>query len=109
MTLRISLFVIAALLMGAHFLRGGNYLLTGLCLTAPLGFLYRKRWSLILLQLLAYAATAVWTGVALELLASRQQMGRPWAAASVILGAVALLTLVAGLLMNSRCLRQRYA
>lgn len=108
MSVRIGLFVIAALLLGAHFLRAGNFLLVALCLATPLLFLYKKRWSLILLQLTAYGATARWLWAALQLVEFRQQAGRPWAAAALILGAVALVTLVAGLLMNSRCMRERY-
>ncbi|MHB1591611.1 MAG: hypothetical protein ACYCTW_08770 [Sulfuricella sp.] len=108
MSVRISLFVIAALLLGAHFLRAGNFLLVALCLAMPLLFLYKRRWSLILLQFTAYCATASWLWVALQLVEFRQQTGRSWTAAAIILGAVALFTLVAGLLMNSRCMRERY-
>jgi hypothetical protein len=108
MSVRISLFVIAALLLGAHFLRAGNFLLVALCLGMPLLFLYKKRWSLILLQFTAYCATASWLWAAFQLVEIRQQAGRPWTAAAIILGAVALFTLVAGLLMNSRCMRERY-
>jgi hypothetical protein len=108
MSVRISLFSIAALLLGAHFFRADNFLLLALCLATPLLFLYRKRWSLILLQLTAYGATASWLWTALELIELRQQTGRPWTAAALILGAVAWFTLVAGLLMNSRCMRERY-
>ena len=109
MALRISLFVIAALLSAAHFFRVSNFVLVGLCLATPLLFLYKKRWSLILLQCLAYSATASWIMVALALIELRRQMGQPWTTAAIILGAVALFTLVAGLLLNSRCLRERYA
>ena len=108
MFVRIIFFAIAALLLGAHFFRVGNFLLVTLCLATPLLFLYRKRWSLILLQLTAYGATATWLRAAVELVEFRQQAGRPWTAAALILGAVAVFTLVAGLLMNSRCLRERY-
>ena len=108
MSVRIGVFVIAALLLGAHFLRAGNFLLVALCLATPLLFLYKKRRSLILLQFAAYCATASWLWTAFRLVEFRRQMGRPWTAAAVILGAVALLTLVAGLLMNSRCMRERY-
>ena len=108
MSVRISLFAIAALLLGAHFFRADNFLLLALCLATPLLFLYRKRWSLILLQLTAYGATASWLWTALELIELRQQTGRPWTAAALILGAVAWFTLMAGLLMNSRCMRERY-
>lgn len=108
MFIRVGLFLLAALLLGAHFFRSGNFLLVALCLASPLLFLYKKRWSLVLLQLAAYGASAIWLGAALALVQFRQQTGRPWTAAAVILGAVALLTLMAGLLMNSRCMREHY-
>lgn len=108
MGLRISLFVVAALLLGAHFLRAGNLVLVALCLAAPLLFFYRKRWSLIVLQLLAYCAAGTWIAVAIQLVQMRQQSGQPWTIAAIILGSVALFTLLAGLLLNSRAIRERY-
>lgn len=109
MRLRISLFVVAALLLGAHFLRAGNLALVALCVAAPLLFFWRQRWSLILLQLLAYCAAAIWIAAAVQLVQMREQMGQPWTVAAIILGSVALLTLLAGLLLNSRAIRERYA
>jgi hypothetical protein len=109
MTARITFFLLAAALIGAHFFRAGSYALVGLCLILPLLLLYKNRWSLIVLQCGAYAASLVWIGAALELVQMRQQMGRPWTTAAMILGAVALFTLLAGLLLNSRGLRQRYS
>ena len=108
MSIRIGFFVLASWLVAAHFFRSGSHLLVALCLAAPLLFFYKKRWSLILLQLGAYWASAIWLSAALELVQFRQQTGRSWTAAAVILGTVALLTLLAGLWLNSRCLRQRY-
>ncbi len=108
MSLRISLYIVAALLLGAHFLRAGDLALVALCVAAPLLFLYRGRWSLLALQFLAYCATGTWIGVAIRLIQLRQQSGQPWSAAALILGSVALLTLVAGLLLNSRAIRERY-
>ena len=108
MILRTVLFVVAALLFGAHFYRVGNFSLMALCVAAPLLFLYRKRWSLILLQLMAYGAAAVWVDTAIRLIEFRQRIGRPWTAAAIILGAVAAFTLVAGLLLNSRSMARRY-
>ena len=105
---RISLYIVAALLLGAHFLRAGNLALVALCLAAPLLFAWRSRWSLIALQLLAYCATASWIAVAMQLVQMRQQLGQPWTVAVIILGSVALLTLLAGLLLNSRAIRLRY-
>jgi hypothetical protein len=109
MALRIGLFITAALLLGAHFMRAGNLTLVALCLAAPLLFLYRKRWSLIALQLLAYVAAANWIAVAVELVRLRQQLGLPWTVAATILGTVSLFTLLAGLLLNSRAITKRYS
>lgn len=108
MTLRISLYAIAALLLGAHFLRAYNWLMLALCLASPLLFFYRSRWSLIVLQAGAYLASATWLAAAIELLQFRQQVGRPWALGVTILASVALFTLLAGALLNARCMRERY-
>ena len=108
MALRIGLFITAALLLGAHFLRQANLVLVALCLCAPLLLLYRKRWVLIVLSLLAYGAAATWIVLAVRLVELRLQSGQPWQLAAIILGGVALFTLVAGLLLNSRAVRERY-
>jgi len=108
MTLRIGLYVIAASLMGAHFFRMGNFVVLGLCLATPLLFFYKSRWSLFLLQLAAYCATASWLGTAVQLVQFRQQIDRPWTAAAIILSSVALFTLMTGVLLNARSMRERY-
>jgi len=108
MTLRIFLFTIAALVSGAHFFRANNYALVALCLVIPMLFLLKKGWSLMLLQLAAYVATANWVVTTLELVQFRQQLGRTWMVAALILVSVAVFTLTTGLLLNSRCMRDRY-
>jgi hypothetical protein len=108
MIVRIALYVIAALLLGAHFYRAGHFVLVALCVAVPFLFFWRRRWSLVALQALAYVAAAVWLYAALDLVHVREQMGRPWTAAAIILGTVALLTLVAGALLNSRAIASRY-
>jgi hypothetical protein len=109
MLLRVILVTLAALLLAAHFFREGSFLLVAVCVAAPLLFLWKKRWSLVLLQLAAYAAAVTWIVVAMRLVEVRQQMGRSWTAAVLILGAVALFTLAAGALLNSRAIRERYS
>jgi hypothetical protein len=108
MILRIGAYVLAAALLGAHFYRAGDYVLAGLALAAPLLFVHRRRWTLILLQAMAYGAAATWIATAIRLVQFRQQIGEPWTTAAVILGAVALFTLAAGLLLNSRAIARRY-
>jgi len=108
MNLRRGLFVLAAALLAAHFFRAGSWPLVALSLATPMLFFFKRRWSLILLQLGAYCASAAWLASTLSLVQMRQQSGQSWTAAALILGAVMLLTLLAGLLLNSRCLRDAY-
>src|SRR5512146_211650 len=68
---RITLFAVAALLLAAHFLRQGNLVMTALCALSPLLFVCRKRWSLIVLQVLAYVAAGVWIVTTVRLLQER--------------------------------------
>ena len=109
MALRIGLYAVAALLLGAHFLRESSFIAVALCAAAPLLFLWRRRWVPIALQIMAYAAAAIWIITAVHLVDQRQLEGRGWTAAAIILGSVALLTLLAGLLLNSRVIRARYS
>ena len=108
MTWRISVYTAAAFLFAAHFLRDGNFIPVALCLCAPLLFLYRRWWVLIVLQLMAYGAAATWIITLLRIVELRRITGRSWTAAALILGGVALLTLFAGVLLNSPAFRERY-
>lgn len=98
----------AALLLSAHFLRQGNLGLTGVCLLAPLLLLVKKRWSLLVLQGLAYLGALIWLRTAIILIQQRLALGEPWFRIALILGAVALLTVVAGLLLNTAAVRAKY-
>ena len=109
MTARSLLLSLAALLMAAHFLRGGNLALMLASLLAPLLLLVRRRWSLIVRQGLAYAGAAVWGHTALMLIEQRRVTGAPWGRMALILGGVALLTGLAGLLLNTGRMKERYA
>lgn len=108
MALRIAVFIMAALLLGAHFLRFGDLLPAAACVAAPLLFLYRGRVVLVVLQVLAYGAAAAWIAVAVRLVQARLRAEQPWMLGATILGAVALFTIVAGLLLNSAKLKERY-
>ena len=95
-------------MLSAHFLRAENTFLTTLCLLAPLVFLYRRRISLLVLQAFAYGAAVVWAFIAWRLVEVRLSHGQNWTLAVAILGAVALLSLLAGLLLNSRVMCKHY-
>lgn len=105
---RIVLYVVAALVLAAHFYRDGNLPLVAVCVAVPLLFLYRRRRSLLALQVLAYVGALVWVYTALDIVYVRNQLGRPWTAAVLILGSVAVVTAIAGALLNGRRIRDRY-
>lgn len=108
MLIRIVVYVIAALLAGAHFLRAANYWLVAICVVAPFIFFHRSRFSLVALQILAYVAAGVWLQTAWELVQLRLARDQDWKLAAAILGAIALYSLLAGLLLNSDVMRRRY-
>src|SRR5208282_3848818 len=108
MIARITLYIIAALLIAAHFLHAGSVMGVALCLAAPALFLVREPWSLLLLQGLAYVAAGIWLATAWQLVALRWTLGRPWHLAAAILVTVAAVSVLAGGLLRSKTLQLRY-
>ena len=108
MLARISLYIVTALLIAAHFLRVGNFIGVAFCVATPFLFFVRQRWSLLLLQALAYVAAAVWLVTAWQIAAERFSFGQPWLRAALILVAVAAVSALAGGLLRSRSLQARY-
>ena len=108
MLLRIIPFMLAALLLAAHFFRYGNLIAALLCVLAPLLFLIKQRWSLIALQVFSYAGALIWLLTTVDILRQRLMVGLPWSRLVVILGVVILFTVWAGLLLNSRPVKEKY-
>lgn len=100
MLARISLYLIAAVLIAAHFLRAGNHFMATLCLAAPGLLILRQAWSLLLLEALAYAASCCWLWTAWELVGLRRAEGRAWQLAAAILSTAAALSALAGILLR---------
>jgi hypothetical protein len=108
MLVRIILYVFATWLIAAHFLRAGNLFATALCLATPLLFLVRRRWSLLVLQALSYVSALVWLVTTWQLVAMRRAFGEPWLRGAAILFAVAAFSVLVGVLLRRRTLRERY-
>ena len=105
---RIVPLILAALLLAAHFLRGGDWILVLASLLAPLLLLVRKRWSLTALQMLTCIGSGVWVYTGIGLVEQRLAAGAPWERLALIMGAVSAFTLWAALLLNSETIRQRF-
>jgi len=108
MFLRITPIIFAFLLLGAHFLRGGNTVLIVVSVVAPCLLLVKKRWILLLLQWLAYCGALVWIHTTLVLVRQRLATDAPWGRMLLILSGVTLFTLWAGYLLNSDVVKRRY-
>ncbi|MCC6679639.1 MAG: hypothetical protein IT445_01945 [Phycisphaeraceae bacterium] len=88
--------VLAFLLLGAHFLRGGHVMVVALLLAAPIvGMLVRRRWMRRLLQVLLVLGAGVWLLTANAIYGSRLEAGEPYGRMLIIMFAVATFTLFA--------------
>lgn len=102
--------VVASLLvLGAHFLRGGNVVLVVLVLAA-LGLLgVRRPWAARTVQAVLLLGAVEWVRSLVELASWRAQTGQPATRLVVILGSVAIFTGLSALVFRTTRLRLRFA
>ncbi len=108
MFVRLIPLIIAFLLLGAHFLRSGHMILTGLSILTPFLLFIKKRWILLMVQCLAYSGAIVWAYTAWSLVQQRIMAGVPWIRMLLILFGVTVLTVYAGYLLNADIVKRRY-
>lgn len=106
--LLLSPVAIAMLLLGAHFLRGGESVLVLLCMLAPFLLLVRRAWVARTLQVALVVGALEWGWTTAGLIRARLAMGEDWMRMALILGGVATFTAGASLLFYTRTLRERY-
>ena len=99
---------ISAVLMGAHFLRDGQAMVTALCVLAPWLLLVRHPAAARLVQVGLVLAAAEWVRALVGLASARAAVGEPWIRLAAILGAVALFALASAGAFFTRTLRERY-
>jgi hypothetical protein len=101
--------VISLLVMGAHFLRSGSLpLLVGVFVL--LGLLgVRQRWAARVVQAALVLGALEWVRTLLQLSSMRAQAGAPATRMAVILGVVALVTLLSALVFFTPPLKRWYA
>ena len=98
--LRPALAVASALVLAAHFLRSGEWLLVGVCLGLPLLLMLRRAWAVRLVQAALVLGGIEWFRTMLLLVRERQALGVPWDRMALILVAVALVTTSAAFLLR---------
>ena len=101
-TVKLLPVIFSMLLLGAHFYRAGQLLLTGGALLS-LGLLSLRRPQAVwLMQGLLVAGAAEWLTTAIRLVADRQAQGLPWQRLAIILGVVTLCTLLSALPLRTK-------
>jgi len=100
--------IFSLLVFCGHLLRDGMVVLLPLALLLLPLLLVPRGWVARLWQVALLAFALDWLRTAIFLASERQATGQPWIRMAVIVGAVALLALVAALLFESRRLLDRY-
>ncbi len=101
--------ILSALVMGAHFLRGGHLGGVLFCLAALFLLTIREAWAARLMQLLLLLGALVWIWTMVDLAGIRRSLGEPWIRMAVILSSVALFTAASGLVFQTARMKLRYS
>jgi hypothetical protein len=100
--------ILAFLLLGASFLRAGNELMLAACAGVVLLLAVPRPWAARLAQLALALAAVRWLWLTWVIGSTRAAIGVPWGRMALILGTVALVTLLAALVFESHRLRRYY-
>jgi hypothetical protein len=91
--------IVSALLLAAHFYRGGQVALAAACPVAAVLLAVRRPWAAIMCRALLLAGAAVWVVTAARLIEARRAFGEPYLRMALILGFVAAFTALAAWLV----------
>ena len=94
--------ILSFVLLGAHFMREGAWILVAVCIAFALLLAWRTRWAVRLVQAALVLGAVEWIWTALILVQERMAEGRPWIRLAAILGGVALFTLGSAVLLTRR-------
>jgi hypothetical protein len=106
--LRLLPVILSFLLLGAHCYRAGLPVLSGFCAGALLLLLVRSAWIPRLFRLFLVLGALEWLRSLYYFATMRIAFGEPWTRLAVILGGVALFTVLSGLVFRSKKLRRYY-
>lgn len=100
--------IFSGIFIGAHFLRHQQWLAVAFVVFGLGLLLVPKKWAARLVQVGLVLASLEWVGTIMQFVQLRQSMGMEWTRLAVILGSVALLTLLSALVFRLPALRIRY-
>ena len=107
--LRLLPVIISFLLLAAHFLRAGQTAIVYALLFLMLLLILRKSWVPRVIQLTLLLGAVEWVHTLISVAQVRIELGAPWTRMAIILGAVALFTVLSSLVFRNKLLRQWYS
>jgi hypothetical protein len=106
--LRVSPVLISLLLIAAHFLRSGFFMLAGVSLAVPLLLFIPKRLPARIVQFCLIAASLEWCRTLFAIAQQRMAAGMPWTRLAGILAGVAVFTGISACVLYMQPLKLRY-
>lgn len=106
--LRLTPIILSVVLLAAHWLRGGHLVLAIATLAMPLLLRLRRPWVPMLVQGLLVVGALEWVRTLMVLARQWVLAGESWTRMGIILGAVALCTLLSGLTLQGERVQRRY-
>ena len=100
--------ILSALVLAAHFFRAGDPVGVAASLAGLALLLVPRAWAARAVQIGLAIGAAEWVRTLVVFTAQRRALGEPWGRLVVILGAVALFTLLSATVFYSERLRRRY-
>jgi hypothetical protein len=106
--LTFAIVTLSLLVLGAHFMRYGNYV--GVVLSAaPIALLFvRRPWAARVVQVVLVFGAVEWATTLVGLVQMRMAQGEPATRLAIILSAVIIVTLTAALLFETQAMKRLY-
>lgn len=106
--LRLSPVFLSVLLLSAHFYRANLYLLLLVSAVMPLLLFVKEPWIVRQIQIMLFLGSIEWIRTLYLLVEERKALGESWMRLAIILGSVALFTLLSALVFQTRSLKEHY-
>ncbi len=106
--LGIAAIVLSFLLLAAHVMRSGGLPLAMLVAAFSLLLFVPRKWAARVIQIILVLGAVEWVATIVAIANERREEGRPWLRMAIILGAVALWTLLSAAAFRIPALARRY-
>jgi NAD-dependent dihydropyrimidine dehydrogenase PreA subunit len=99
---KLSLPILSCVLLAAHFSRVQNDWFAAACLVFPFILLSKKEWVMRIFQVFLLFGGIIWIERTILLVRMRQRIGQSWLRLAIILGVVAIFTILSAAMFNNK-------